>query len=101
MKRSILALFLAAVLVVSLTACGGSKESDNSAKNADVTVSEKQESGTESNSAASVNAAGEQSTGVSAAGVVRRAARKYRPVQYAGTGGGFQRVPLLRLFLRK
>lgn len=68
MKRSILALFLAAVLVVSLTACGGGKESDNSAKNADVTVSDKQENGTQSNSTVSVNAAGEQSTGVSAAG---------------------------------
>lgn len=101
MKRSILALFLAAVLVVSLTACGGGKESDNSAKSADAAVSEKQESGTERNSAASVNAAGEQSTGVSAAGVVRRAARKYRLYQYKRTGGGFQRVPLLRLFLRK
>ena len=67
MKRSILALFLAAVLVVSLTACGRGKESDNSAKSADVTVSDKHENGTESNSAASVNAAGEQSTVVSAA----------------------------------
>lgn len=67
MKRSILALFLAAVLVVSLTACRGSKESDNSANNADVTVSDKHENGTERNSAASVNAAGEQSTVVSAA----------------------------------
>lgn len=70
MKRSILALFLAAVLVVSLTACGGRQESDNSAKNADAAVSEKQESGTQNNSTASVNAAGEQSTGesVSSAG---------------------------------
>lgn len=70
MKRSVLALFLAAVLVVSLTACGGRQESDNSAKSADAAVSEKQESGTQNNSTASVNAAGEQSTGesVSSAG---------------------------------
>lgn len=67
MKRSVLALFLAAVLVVSLTACGGRQESDNSAKSADAAVSEKQESRTERNSTASVNAAGEQSTVVPAA----------------------------------